>query len=143
MQGKLYESRSGKVIEEKIFEEVTSCCKKECFKKIEVTEQRKAHGNYWGFADYQCQNVYLSMVLKKSSPLTTIGNLQKQSPQQWNYALPTESASIIVCEQFLNNVLNINEGRIKTVQKKIIAGKSLVDGRGNHGNHDVLLTDDL
>lgn len=143
VQGKQYVSRSGAVVEEKIFKKVESCCKKNCFEKIELSRQKKAHDEFWGFGDYKCSNVYLNMILKKDDTVTKIGNLKRKSPQKWNYSFPTESGSIDVCKQFLMNVLNISKSRIETVQQKIMNDEPLSDRRGHHDNHTLKLDEDV
>lgn len=47
-----------------------------------MVRQKKVHDKFWGFGNYKCGNVYLSMMLKKYDTVTAIGNPTRKSPQK-------------------------------------------------------------
>lgn len=49
----------------------------------------------------------------------------------------------VVCKSFLLKLFQISEGRLKSVQCKLLQKKSLEDFRGVNGSHNLKLTDDL
>lgn len=76
------------------------------------------------------------MVEKKNSAAETVRI-------QWNFFCRYEGKNVDVCKMFLCKMFQVAESKIKSVQEKIIKGKSLADLRGLHGNHRTKLTDDL
>ena len=76
---------------------------------------KKIHDNFWNHGDYQCVNVLINLISKKSS-LTRTGNALKKFPERWKYTFPTGTDHVVVCKIFLCNVLGIDKSRIENVQ---------------------------
>ena len=109
---------------------------------MKFRSKKKIHDNVSNYGDYQCGNVLISLILKKSS-LTRTGTALKKSHKRWEYTFPTGTDHVAVCKIFLCNVLGVNKSRIENVQQKVIQNQSLADNRGNNQNHSVRLRDDI
>lgn len=123
--------------------EIDSCCLKECFSGISKNLQKGACDKFWELADYHKQNMFLQGVMKHFSPKGPLENRTKKNFENWQYFFPLAAENRLVCKQFFLKVFNISKNRISSIQKKIINGLSVSDGRGKHGKQIIKLTDDI
>lgn len=74
-----------------------------------------------------------------------IGDVTKESKViRWEYHFPQEhllDEEVVVCQNFLCQVLNMGRGRFRTIQGKIKRGEELSDNRGNHNINFMKLSD--
>ena len=142
MQGNEYVSRSGKkVVPAKIFNRVISCCAKKCCDKIDETQQREFHADFWKIAaDYKSQNIILKTLMFVRPESQAMQSTSKKNVL-WDYFFQTQKERIPVCQHFLCSVLDIGRKRIRVVQSKVAKNESLEDDRGTHKNHVIRLND--
>ena len=132
VQGEEYVSiRTEQTVGAKTFQNITSCCPKKCFSKVDTEHQKNLHKRFWEIGDYAAQNVFLSTVMKKMV--------------KWIYLLPHQferNEEFVVCQQFLLNIFSIGRARLRTVQEKVKNNQTIYDNRGKH-THFAKLTRDL
>lgn len=79
IQGEAYTKTNGKIQEKKVFSEMESCCKKECFKKVGLEKQNELFKMFWECGNYTASNMLLySMMAQKKSEKETLRT-------DWNY----------------------------------------------------------
>ena len=98
---------------------------KSCCRRIEISQQKNIHDEFWNYGAYQCGNVLISLMLKKKNSLTRNGNALKKSPHTWEYTFPTGTDHVAVCKIFLCNVLGVDKSRIENVQQTVTQNQSL------------------
>lgn len=121
-----------KLVCEKVFKVVTQCCSKiKCYDKISIQQQKFSFDEFWGFGDYDNQNIYLKAMMRcKESE--TIKGISKLRLTQWSYLLPTDDSFTPVCREFLLNLFNIGVKRLRTIQNKMKFKKNICDQRGSY-----------
>lgn len=68
MSGKTYTSRTGKVIEEKVFQPVDNCsCRFQCTKQIPPERQKALFDEYWGLGDSGRQKCFISSLVSEEN----------------------------------------------------------------------------
>lgn len=121
--GKEYLSITKKIVPEKIFTPVENCCKNSvCGYKIPVDLQKLVFKRFWGYKDYNLQNVFLESLLKFSESKKINGKHHNRLVN-WNHLFPTQEKYENVCLKFLKNVIQVSERRISTVKKKYCSKK--------------------
>ena len=121
-----YVTRSEKIVSRKIFSPVETCCKFSiCANKTPVDLQKLVFDRFWGYQNYDFQNVFLESLLKFSESKTVNGKHHNRLVK-WQHFFPTREKYDSVCLKFLIKVLQISEKRIRTVKKKYCSTKIFV-----------------
>ena len=139
LQGKKYVSTSKKVIDEKKFVPVSSCCEKKCFSKVIENHQKALFDSFWECGEYVGQNLILSGLIKLK-----IQEDKATKRCDWNYYYchPVYDIRVSICLNFLSTLIQIGHSRFKTVQKKLKENESLQDKRGKHKTHTLKVTEE-
>ena len=92
------------------------CCKNQCCKTFNEQDQEKIHKNFWELGDYNKQSLYLKTMMKFKDPEIN-PNISLRRIVTWK--------------------------RLRTIQEKISKNTSADDQRGNKGDHNTKLTEDI
>lgn len=130
-----------KLVPEKVLKIVTECCRKtKCYSKISIQQQQFSFEEFWGFGDYDKQNIYLKSMMRCKESKNIKGKSQNRLTQ-WFYFLSTVDTSTAVCREFLLNLFNISVKRLRTIQDKVKFRKDICDQRGNYLHKKKLIDD--
>ena len=106
---------------------VTSCCKQACFMSFDERSQRKIYDSFYANKNKQLQDTFLiACVNQKPINRAVIMPKTKNRQFSWEYFFICEGRKINVCKQFLIKLVQISEGRMKTVLRFCQAGKSTI-----------------
>ncbi|XP_069697133.1 uncharacterized protein [Periplaneta americana] len=130
-------TKTGKKVSAKKFKVSERCCPKKCFLRIEANNQEIIHNSFWATGDKNIQDtLMLSLIDRKN--LSRISNEPKSGRNRscsYIYHLKIKEEKVVVCKSLFQNVLNVTEGRIKTVLQALKSGAITVeDKRGKHSN---------
>lgn len=89
---------------------------------------------------FDAQNLWLCNLMEKSMPNQKMEHVKmKNRESSWKYYLAFKGVRKQVCFNFLINLLQISEGRVRRVQKKIMKGESVHDKSGRCESKNKIL----
>ena len=139
--GSEYISTSGKIVAKKLFYPVENCCKNSvCVNKVHANLQKLIFDKFWGYQDYNLQNVFLESLLILDESKKINGQICHRLAK-WQHLFPTGKKYENVCFKFLKSVLMVSEKKIKTVKKKIKFNENICNMSGKYEHSKKLNTD--
>lgn len=137
--GKGYQSRTGKIVKERVMGPVCSNrCQLSCSVKVKDDIRAKLFEEYWNLASLQRQRDFLSSCIEPLNVKYRRIFSSNTEPRRQNCAffLQIDGKRIRVCKPFIISTFGITERTIRTVIKSKASGTGIVeeDKRGRHGN---------
>lgn len=132
--GQTYVSKSNKLVDGKIFQFCTKCCSKGCHLNVKEEDQKFLFEYFWNLANYNKQNYYLFGLMNRKN------TSKSKCFVKWNYHVNIKGDKINVCLAFFMVIFQVTPKRLRTLQSKIINGKSFDDERGHHESTNQIPT---
>lgn len=142
--GREYMSRSDKIIKEKKFKFIDSCCSKSCSVKISYERLRNLFDTFNDCANKELQDGMLSAyIIRKNPKYHKIERSRAKVRNVWVYCIKVIGAEIEVCRKFILRLFQISEKRLRIIQQKLCSGETMQDLRGKHANRKNKHPDDV
>lgn len=130
--GESFTSTKGKV-PSKNFTLILNCCKQSCGVEVCANDQENLFNSFYSCNKEQQDTMFAGCLTAKSASTHCV-NAQKHRDIQWKYAVKCNGTPINVCRQFLLNLYQISEKRLRIIQGKVLSGSTFTEKRGSHTN---------
>ncbi|PSN33630.1 hypothetical protein C0J52_14257 [Blattella germanica] len=140
-----YVSRSGKDIPAKSFKCIGNCCTQKCYKSVNEGIQKNLFDIFWTIGDKQKQDTLLAGLIEKKDIVTRKAGVRIKIRQNaYKYHFEVNGEKTEVCKAFFMRLLQVSEGRLKTVQRGVSNGQVVLgENRGSHDNRPSKLPSDV
>lgn len=122
-------------------------CKKRCWNMIEG-EECNIFNAFWDLSDFNTQNAYLFSSIKVNATKRKYMKKRKHADESrrgftYSYHVNVLGKTLDICrDEFLSlHGLHNNRGRLRNIQKMVVKGVLLTDGRGRHSNRPKKYSD--
>lgn len=132
-KGLEYKTKSGKVVNAKIFKEQTECnCKKKCVEKISPFRQKQIFQIFYELKNWSQKTLYLRSIVKRLPPKDdsrSVKCVTKKASYKY-FLINTNGEHEEVCYKFFLNCLQISSSSTYRAIRSMTTNESAVERRG-------------
>lgn len=133
-KGLQHTTKSGHVINAKIFQEQTECgnCKKQCWEKIETIRQKEIFETFYGLENWSKKTLFLRSNVKSLPSKENVKSVKCSAKRtKYKYYLTDKNGKHEeVCHTFFLRCFQISQSKLNNALKSIVTNESATDRRG-------------
>lgn len=120
LSGKDYETRSGRIVAEKIFSDELCNCARKCNGKIPTDERKNLFQSFYTLSNYNEQNFFLKSCIKSSSVKRRRPTNQSKPSRSHSFSffLRVKNDDVQVCKTYFRQTFQVSAGRIHNISIK-------------------------
>lgn len=142
--GEEHSSTDGQVIKpKKSLQIVLNCCKKSCGNNVSFNDQVTLFNQFYKSASKVLQDQLLAGFLQAQSASTHLVGASKFRDVIWKYTIKVHGTQTSVCRQFILNLFQITEKRLRGIQTKVHSGDTFTEKRGSHSNRPNKINEEV
>lgn len=125
-------TKSGKLVEAKVFCEQTSCnCKKNCAKNIDIDRQKELHTAFYSLENWSKKTLFLRSLIKSRPTKENLNPVITKQKVFYDYFLTNSRGNQeSVCHAFFLKCFQVPKDRVYRIMRTAISNGAAIDNRG-------------